>query len=398
MKNGEMRQLSPADRPPQYIERDIEETRARMGATLDSLESQLSQGQIVDRALAIFRSRQGKDIAKSAGKIVLHNPIGFGLIGAGIGYMAYSAKKRKDEAERQEERRRTLRIEHVHMGTPPLGYANASNMGAGQPAAAEGEGWREKAGEKASDLKERAEEKASEWKGRAEETAHGIKEQAEEKAHEAQSRFSRWTSKASSKASNAVRAGHDGAGGVKGRTSEMMGGAREKASGIAEGARQRASDIAESARMRADDVSRSMRTATARVQANSRAMAQKAKAQASHTQERVSRQFHERPLLFVGLGLAIGAAIAATLPPTRREDRVVGRHRDRLLEKVDETSAHGIDRAREAAARAAQAIEEEVRRGDGIDAELGSSGGAGASGSEPGDEQMPPPRRTQMPE
>jgi uncharacterized protein YoxC len=416
MKNGERRQLMSPDRPPEYIERDIEETRARMDATLDSLEAQFTQGQVVDKAMAIVRGRlhlgDGKDMAQSAGRVVLKNPVGFGLIGAGIAYMAYSAKKKREKQARDEERRRTVRVEHYHMGPqrPSYPYEEADyggeqrHRGSGitERASQKGQQIKERAREKgheasakadelkdeargragalrdqaserfeelgeeararSEELKHQARDKAEEMKHQAEGVAHELSSRAEDMADEAKSRLSEWGSKAK-------HAGHE-------VTEELQG----RAQGLREDVQEKASVIAQSARAKADNLSRSVRTASAKVQANSKVAARKAQQQAVHARDVVVEQFKAHPFLFIGLGLGLGAAVAASLPHTRRENELIGRHRDRLIHKVDEASAHGIERAREAAARAAEALEQNVLTGNGVDdAELGDEEAAAES-------------------
>lgn len=59
-----------------------------------------------------------------------------------------------------------------------------------------------------------------------------------------------------------------------------------------------------------------------------------ARAQTRRAQYRMVSAIEERPLLFGGLAVAIGALIAAVLPATEYEDKVVGELRDRAVERA----------------------------------------------------------------
>jgi hypothetical protein len=73
---------------------------------------------------------------------------------------------------------------------------------------------------------------------------------------------------------------------------------------------------------------------------------------------------HEQPLVLGALGLAVGAAIGASLPTTEREDEWLGEAGDRLKDGARRLTREQLERAR-AAGRAAYeaAIEEADRQG-----------------------------------
>jgi hypothetical protein len=59
-----------------------------------------------------------------------------------------------------------------------------------------------------------------------------------------------------------------------------------------------------------------------------------ARAQARRAQYRVVSAVEERPFLFGGLAVAIGALLGAVIPSTPYEDKVVGQVRDRAVERA----------------------------------------------------------------
>jgi ElaB/YqjD/DUF883 family membrane-anchored ribosome-binding protein len=56
------------------------------------------------------------------------------------------------------------------------------------------------------------------------------------------------------------------------------------------------------------------------------------------------------PLLVGGVGLAIGAFIAACIPPSDAENRMFGERSDDLKDKAVEAASHGVERAKDVAA------------------------------------------------
>ncbi len=59
-----------------------------------------------------------------------------------------------------------------------------------------------------------------------------------------------------------------------------------------------------------------------------------ARAQARRAQYRAISTLDERPLLFGGLAIAVGALLGAIIPSTEYEDKVVGQVRDRAVERA----------------------------------------------------------------
>ena len=74
------------------------------------------------------------------------------------------------------------------------------------------------------------------------------------------------------------------------------------------------------------------------------------------------------PLLVGGIGLAIGAFIAASLPPSDAENRMFGDRSDDLKEKALETASQGVERAKDVAAGMVGDVAAAAAR-EGLDAE-----------------------------
>jgi len=84
---------------------------------------------------------------------------------------------------------------------------------------------------------------------------------------------------------------------------------------------------------------------------------------------------HEQPLLRAGLGLALGAAVGSMLPRTDTENRVMGKHSERIKRQAAEEGRERYEDMRASAERVAGAAQEQAAR------EQQSHNGGGRQGS-----------------
>lgn len=101
-----------------------------------------------------------------------------------------------------------------------------------------------------------------------------------------------------------------------------------------------------------------------------------------------SHMVEEQPLVLGALGVAVGTVLGALLPSTRREDELMGRTRDHLLESAKETAREQADTMKESAQRVAKAAKQEADRAR-AETGFGTRGNgpvtpAGASGADLG--------------
>src|SRR3712207_1154829 len=73
-----------------HIERELEDTRSRLDATIDALQQKLSPGQMVDQAVTYFKEGGGVEFTHNLGRTVRDNPLPVLLIGASIAWLAVS--------------------------------------------------------------------------------------------------------------------------------------------------------------------------------------------------------------------------------------------------------------------------------------------------------------------
>jgi hypothetical protein len=99
-----------------------------------------------------------------------------------------------------------------------------------------------------------------------------------------------------------------------------------------------------------------------RIVAESEAMAQRARRRAARISRSFWDLVDEHPLSAGLAGLAVGAAIGACLPATRTEDELMGKHRDDLLEEALAKGSRTAQKAATVAREAAQASADAAAR------------------------------------
>ncbi|ONG46624.1 hypothetical protein BKE38_25065 [Pseudoroseomonas deserti] len=276
----------PAGRSAAEIESEVERSRERLGATIETLRSSLSPGQLVDQAMDYARGSGGADFARNLGGALRDNPLPVMLIGAGIGWLLLS--DRSSQAG-------TTAVHRAPMGPallPP-------------PAGDDAPGVAQRLAAGAGSLRDRASDAADSA-----------------------------TAGLSSVASSLKQAGQSVvdtvAGGVEaGRDALRSGGdqLRDSAGQLRQGAQQAA-----------------QRTSAA----GSQGYAQ-GRAGLDAARDRLRQDWDQlgdaRPLLLGVLGLAAGAALGALLPRSEAEDRLMGEASDAAARQLKETVGEGVAEA-----------------------------------------------------
>lgn len=73
------------------LERDIEESRARLDVTIDRIQDKLSVSGIVDDVLGQMRRNQYASTYEAALEVIRRNPVPVMLVAAGIGWLLHRA-------------------------------------------------------------------------------------------------------------------------------------------------------------------------------------------------------------------------------------------------------------------------------------------------------------------
>ena len=85
-----------ADKSPEELQREVEQTRSEISETLDEIERQLSPGQMLDQALGYFGG--SRQIGMAVGDLVVRNPVPVALIGLGFAWLAFAGSRSRRRA------------------------------------------------------------------------------------------------------------------------------------------------------------------------------------------------------------------------------------------------------------------------------------------------------------
>lgn len=314
---------------PKEIQRDIQRTRTAMRATLDELQSRYSPHALIDRYWVQVRANSGELFRNLAG-VVRDHPVPVVLVGTGLAWLAISDR---NGHARLEGRVTTRELEPV--GTIRTGTWTAESVEGelGSETRAAGEAVKDSAryvGERARDLASSTRELTARMSARKAQATTRIKSAAHDMAESAR------------------EVGH--------RMSEGAHVASEKVKQAGERVRDGLHNVAEGARSMADKA----RTQADHLRENAteyRDMANRKFREVSGAARRMPR---ENPLLFGLAGLAIGAAIGAILPHTRREDRLLGPQRDDLFETAKDRMAEKVEQGKRVIQATVEAASEAV--------------------------------------
>jgi hypothetical protein len=249
------------------IEADLDQTRTRMGDTLDALQHKLTPGELFEDALSYFRSSGGGEFASNLGATVKQNPVPVTLVGLGLAWLALSAR--------------------------------------GDSSRAKGTG--------------------------SYEDPYRLVDEGSMSAELTTQAYSDPTSSTPSDES-----GETGPG-VGQRVAGAAAGARGKAGDAAHRARGGMAHIADSSRDRMHQMSEGTRRGMHR-------MSEAGRYQAERVRSGFEHMLHEQPLVLGAIGVALGAALAAGLPRTRREDELMGEARDEVMSRAQEKGREQLDK------------------------------------------------------
>lgn len=110
---------------PSRIERDLDQTRARLGGHLTELQGRLSPGQVLDDLMRYFRGKEGADFGRSLLDSVRANPLPAALTGIGLTWLMASNPRRSDIGTQTTIGTGRVR---VYRGTPSIGQSAYEGM------------------------------------------------------------------------------------------------------------------------------------------------------------------------------------------------------------------------------------------------------------------------------
>jgi Protein of unknown function (DUF3618) len=296
----------PGSKSAAEIEREVRQSRAEIEHTLDAIQEKLSPGQMVDQALGYFRGGRGVDFARNLGDSIAANPVPVALVGLGVAWMMFSSQ-------------RSPRDDH--------------RLSAGY--------WED-------DLDAVEEHYA----GFVEEEQHaGF-------AEEDMGYLGPETDTGEGLGAHLKDAGESAAG--QSSTGQAV---KSKVAGLGERARhagERVRHAGERARHASDRARQRFGRARAGVADRAYEAGERVRHQGHLAKQGVLRTLDEQPLVLGALGLAIGAALGAALPPSETEDKLMGEARDKALRHATKAGREQAGKMREAAGSIAAAAREEA--------------------------------------
>ena len=87
---------------------------------------------------------------------------------------------------------------------------------------------------------------------------------------------------------------------------------------------------------------------------------------ASQTKDKLGSTYDQNPLLIAGIGLAVGALIASSLPATETENRMFGDTSEKLRQRTAKAASQGLDAAKGVAGDVMEAAAQEGLSVDGL--------------------------------
>lgn len=305
------------------IERELDDTRSRLDATLGELQNRLAPREMAEQAVTYFMEGGGVEFRNNLGRSIRDNPIPVAMIGVGIGWLMLSGARRDDYRPEANQRGRRYDTDFDMYGrrarTHPPGLAEARQHMPYEAAAHD-------------DLATKADEA-----GRRVERREG----------EAEGAFQERVQAARGAVLGLTRDVGEAASSFRDRVEAAVSAAAERVRSMAVSAGSQASHLLDRGQATARDLYGYGHSAATSMR---------------HSAGGMAGSLAERPLLLGALGIGVGAAIGLLVPPSRYERRLAGTVRESLRDTMREAAGEAgqrvarvaetvIDTARESASR-----------------------------------------------
>ena len=283
---------------PARIERDLDQTRTRLGSNLNTLQDRFSPGQVVDDLLAYVRGNEGAEFGRNLMDSVRQNPLPAALTGIGLAWLMAS-NPRPTNAD----------------AAPHAGEDFSARLRTAERRVA-----------RQSDEPEHLyAERLTEARGHA----VGIARDAEESQQSYTDRVSDAVERVRQTAADGFRAARDGAGNVAGSVSGAVGSAGASLQSAAQSA--------------GGALSRGSQAAT-------------------HTSGNLIAGLTESPVLLGALGLTAGALLGSLLPQSDAEEDLLGGVAGQARQTANELAASAMDRGTNVAHAAMEAGQDSAKQ------------------------------------
>lgn len=308
------------------LEHEAESHRSRVDSTLDELRDRFSVGQIVDEVSSYLKEGQGSDMARNLGRQVRDNPLALGLIGAGIAWLFTGDSARAEGRHlkgRYDQWREDRDYDRFDEAFPPGSHTDGGSRTSSSDPLARG----------TTPVSPRPSPYP---------VTGGASRPSVGDTSSSGSSGPGLTDKAKAAASSAGASVSDAASRAGSSISDAAGSARDTAARLGSDASEAAWRAEEAAARRAREAGRGIYRA------------------GRSARRTFLDTLYEEPLIMGGVALALGAAVGAALPSTRREDELMGSARDRMRDEAYAYGKDAVDRAGHVAEKAYEAASEEA--------------------------------------
>jgi hypothetical protein len=338
----------------QAYEREAEATRHRLADTLNELHDRLTPGDVLNEVLSYGRSGGGAFI-RACATAARQNPIPAVLIGTGCAmFMAEKTGLTQRLAARASGGDGSFRGAVRAGGGRAAGESMQPAMGRaadtiGDQAASLTEGARSRAAAVGDAVSDAASSVGGVVSGAASSVGNRVSGAAAAAGDAAAS--------AAQQVRQGVRQAGDTVAGVAGQIGQGARDLGDRVSGAANEMAHGAREVGEAAHEFSAAMGEQIADTAERTRRQAAMAARKAK-------EKAQSLVEEQPLLVGAMALALGAAIAAFLPPTKAEDEFMGETSDNVKETLAEAAGEQYQKAKEVAGTvAARAKEVAVEEG-----------------------------------
>jgi ElaB/YqjD/DUF883 family membrane-anchored ribosome-binding protein len=310
----------------EQLERETEEERARISETLDELRARMTPGHVVDRLVDYATDSSGGMFFRNLRQQAVDNPVPVALVGAGLAWLAIAGRRHNST-------NRTSADSLILRTTDKISAAG------------------DRMADRSRHATESASDTASKWTGQARSAAADLGQRGQATASKLQDTARETADSVTDTASSAYAA-----------ASQLAGDATSRAQGVA---RSAIDSVAETASTAYDAAADQARRAGDKLQSAGDKLQQSAsdmRGRVAASSRSIMDFVYEQPLVVVGLGLAIGAAIGAASPSTEAEDELMGETSDAVKKETAELAKEQLEKGRAAAERVLQSASEEAEK------------------------------------
>ena len=155
----------------------------------------------------------------------------------------------------------------------------------------------------------------------------------------------------------------------------------DKLSSKTQGLKQQGAGLKEKASQMGSSVSESLGSARSRASDSTRQASEKLRGSAGQARGGFNRLLKEQPLALGAIGIAVGALLAAAVPPSRREDEMLGEASDRVTDQLRHKAEEGYQMASSKGEEVANQVKQDVKSGDNKGSMSSSTGTGSSTGS-----------------